>query len=77
MFELIEIGPREVVTVKLVCDGCPKLHTKYWREHLDNDEADSGTAATCEAVDRCISVYWHVGDATPNWCPHLPPNTRN
>jgi hypothetical protein len=70
----ISAGPREVVTRKLVCDGCPKLKTERWKDYLDNDETDSGTSATCDAAGRIITAYWHAGDAAPSWCPHAPPN---
>lgn len=72
-FDLVEIGPREVVTRKLVCDGCPKLKTEWWKDYLDNDETDSGTSATCQAAERNITVYWSEGNAVPSWCPYLPP----
>ena len=68
------IGPREQVTTKLVCDGCPALTTEYWRDYLDNDETDSGTSAACTAAKRNITAYWNKGNAVPSWCPHLPPN---
>lgn len=54
-----------------VCDGCPHLKTEWWRDHLDNDETDSGTSATCTKEGRNITAYWHEGNKRPNWCPML------
>lgn len=59
--------PKKVT--KTVCDGCPNLRAKRWKDHLDNDETDSGTEATCAQAHRHISMYWREGDATPPWCP--------
>lgn len=56
---------------KSVCDGCPHLKTEWWRDHLDNDETDSGTSATCTKEGRNITAYWHEGNKRPNWCPML------
>jgi hypothetical protein len=56
---------------KSVCDGCPHLKTEWWRDHLDNDETDSGTSATCTKEGRNITAYWREGNARPNWCPLL------
>ena len=56
---------------KSVCDGCQHLKTEWWRDHLDNDETDSGTSATCTKDGRNITAYWREGSARPNWCPLL------
>ena len=71
MSEGTKIGPRQVVARRLVCDGCQKLRTEYWRDELDNDETDSGTSATCEAAGRSITAYWYEHYETPGWCPYL------
>jgi len=72
------IGPTEVVTRKLVCDGCEKLRTERWTEYLENDETDSGTSARCALSSRNISAYWHTGDRAPDWCPTMAPDeTQN
>lgn len=66
-------SPQTVTTTKMVCDGCPHLHTEHWRDHLDNDETDSGTRATCTKAGRNITPYWHEWDRSPSWCPMLAP----
>lgn len=66
------IGPREIIT--LTCKGCPAVVTKPWEDHLDNDEVDRGTEATCTPAGRTISLYWNERDTPPPWCPgRVPP----
>jgi hypothetical protein len=62
--------PREHVTRKFICDGCPDLKTKEWTFEGENDDYDSGTSAFCG--DRSISGYWRENQAVPKWCPRLP-----
>jgi hypothetical protein len=62
--------PREHVTRKFICDGCPDLKTKNWTFEGENDDYDSGTSAFCG--DRSLSAYWRKNEAVPKWCPRLP-----
>ncbi len=71
-----DAGPREHTVTTMVCDGCPMLHTEWWKDYLDNDETDSGTSATCNAEKRNITAYWHPLTKAPKWCPHLTHNAK-
>lgn len=63
--------PREIVTRKYVCDGCPHLTTEDWTFMGENDDYDSGTNARCLKANLSISGYYRRGDACPAWCPML------
>lgn len=68
--------PREIVTRKYVCDGCPNLTTKDWDFYGENDDHDSGTSAHCQKADaRSIFGYYRKGDCCPDWCPILTGHT--
>ncbi len=68
--ETIAKGP-QMLPPRYTCKGCSHLSTKDWRDYLENDETDSGTAAECEKAGRFISAYWSAGSAPPAWCPYL------
>lgn len=57
----------------LCCTGCKHLQTKQWREFMvEDDEWDSGTHATCLAVNKSIGgSYWSYNSSAPDWCPFL------
>lgn len=62
--------------ITLHCVGCRHLATKWWKDHLEDDETDSGISARCGAIPdeyggKSISAYWSERDVTPDWCPHL------
>ena len=64
----MDIGPRPLPT-EWSCKGCPALKVEYWKEHLENDETDSGEKATCTASGQDITAYWHERYPVPKWCP--------
>lgn len=73
-------GPVKKVRTTIHCEGCKYLETKWWKDYLDNDETDSGTAAYCTKVPNeqypnqpgtCITVYYSPSNNPPTWCPFL------
>ncbi len=69
--ELAALGPR-AAPLHFSCAGCSALKAEWWKDHLDNDETDSGTLAKCAASnDKAISAYWSERMAPPQWCPAI------
>lgn len=67
-------GPQPVKAPdRKTCTGCSHLKTEWWSEYLpEDDEKDSGTAASCAAADnRSITAYWSDNMSPPSWCPIL------
>jgi hypothetical protein len=66
-----QIGPN--IQINFRCGGCTSLKTTYWKDHLDNDETDSGTSASCMSADNRDIGGAYAGDnpRTPDWCPVL------
>lgn len=72
----MEIGPR--IKSRETCEGCPALKTEYWKDYLENDETDSGTAATCTAPGgQHIATYWNESHPVPGWCPAKEERRKN
>jgi len=55
--------------ITYTCKGCKWLHTEWWKDYLENDETDSGTAGTCAKVGKSLGAYWSERDTPPKWCP--------